>query len=49
VDTPRLLRRGLRGHSEVEPIDVGGWNGDDLLVEVLVERTLAALSELECE
>jgi hypothetical protein len=45
-DTPALVRKGARG-TGVEVVDVGGWNTEPLLVELLADRTRQALAELE--
>lgn len=45
-DTPKLVHRGARG-SGVEVIDVGAWNTEPLLVDLLADRTRAALAELD--
>jgi protoheme ferro-lyase len=44
-DTPELVRKGAKGR-EVEIIDVGAWNDEDLLVEILADRARDALEEL---
>lgn len=44
-DTPELVRKGAKGR-EVEIIDVGAWNDEDLLVEILADRARDALAEL---
>ncbi len=36
-DTPQLVRKGAAG-TEVEVVDVSGWNTDPLLVELLADR-----------
>lgn len=45
-DTPALVRRGAR-RTALEVIDVGGWNTEDLLVEILADRARAALAALD--
>lgn len=45
-DTPSLVRRGAR-RTGVEVLDVGGWNTEPLLVELLAERAADALAELD--
>jgi sirohydrochlorin ferrochelatase len=45
-DTPSLVHRGARG-TGVEVIDVGAWNTEPLLVELLAERTTDALAQLD--
>lgn len=45
-DTPNLVRKGARG-TGLEVVDVGAWNTDPLLVELLADRTRQALAELD--
>jgi protoheme ferro-lyase len=45
-DTPKLVRKGARG-TGLEVIDVGAWNTEDLLVDLLADRTRAALADLD--
>jgi len=45
-DTPRLVRKGARG-TGLEVIDVGAWNTEALLVELLADRTREALAALD--
>lgn len=45
-DTPKLVHRGARG-TDVEVLDVGAWNTEPLLVELLAQRTADALAELD--
>jgi protoheme ferro-lyase len=45
-DTPALVRKGAHG-TGLEVLDVGGWNTEPLLVELLADRTRQALAELE--
>ncbi len=45
-DTPSLIRRGAR-RTGVEVIDVGAWNKEPLLVELLAERAADALAECD--
>jgi protoheme ferro-lyase len=45
-DTPSLVRKGARG-TGLEVVDVGAWNTDPLLVELLADRATRALAELD--
>lgn len=47
-DTPELVRKGARGTS-LEVIDIGGWNTEPLLVEILAERTIEAIASLDAD
>jgi sirohydrochlorin ferrochelatase len=47
-DTPKLVRRGARG-TGLEVLDVGGWNTDPLLVDLLVDRAGQALAALDAQ
>lgn len=47
-DTPALVRKGAR-RTGLEVIDVGAWNTEDLLVELLADRTREALAALDHE